>query len=348
VESLNARRRDKALTWKGVLALAQTPDADRARAIDTQDADKQRSLSERQITDALTAVSIRLGTKTFSGDTYRDELKKMRKEGIKVDELRMPSEQQIARAMKRKLRQQANAFPLRARRREDPKKKSSTTVKAATKPVKRKQRPISPENQWKAALELAGLQQVEHAYLSAMSTSPRREMQRTVWADMDACLTDVCPYLEQLPASERSTYAGFQRWMRAQGRTPPSKGTLPKHGGWPRIHRLALERIHPGLKRESETNEQNQANASKKHAKTMQAPRSTPAAAEAREITPEPRPLEPIERLRALNFRSPTPKKHRAPRRNQAPSQTRIESVQSGRVQASKPPGKAPKSGSTT
>jgi hypothetical protein len=102
-----------------VLALAQTPDAGRARAIDTQDADKPPSLSERQIMDALTAVSIRLGTKTFSEDAYRDELEKMRKEGIKVDELRMPSEQQIARAMKRKLRQQANAFPLRARMREE-------------------------------------------------------------------------------------------------------------------------------------------------------------------------------------------------------------------------------------
>jgi hypothetical protein len=136
-----------------VLALAQTPEADRARAIDTQDADKQPSLSERQIMDALTAVSIRLGTKTFSEDAYRDELEKMRDEGINVDELRMPSEQQIARAMKRRLRQQADAFPLRARRREDPKKKSSTTVKAATKPLKRKPRPISPVSQWKARLK---------------------------------------------------------------------------------------------------------------------------------------------------------------------------------------------------
>jgi hypothetical protein len=191
VESLNAKRRDKALTWKGVLALAQTPEADRARAIDTQDADKQPSLSERQIMDALTSVSIRLGTKTFSEDAYRDELEKMRDEGINVDELRMPSEQQIARAMKRKLRQQADTFPLRARMREDPKKKSSTTVKAATKPMKRKPRPISPESQWKAALEMAGLQQVERAYLPSMSTSPPREKRRPVWADMDACLVDV-------------------------------------------------------------------------------------------------------------------------------------------------------------
>jgi hypothetical protein len=36
VENLNAKRREKALTWKGVLALAQTSEADRARTIDTQ------------------------------------------------------------------------------------------------------------------------------------------------------------------------------------------------------------------------------------------------------------------------------------------------------------------------
>jgi hypothetical protein len=177
--------------------------------------------------DALTAVSIRLGTTAFSRDAYGDELEKMRREGIKVVELRMPSGQQIVRAMRRKLRQREDAFPLRARVRQNPKKKkSATTVKAAAKPSKRKQRTISPESQWKAALELAGLQQVEHAYLSSASTDLPREAQRTGWADMDACLADVCPYLEQLPAGERSLC-----WLPALDARARADAALEVRGG---------------------------------------------------------------------------------------------------------------------
>lgn len=190
---------------------------------------------------------------------------------------------------------------------------------------------------------------------------------------MDACLVDVSAYLKQLPAGSNSTRTGFQLWMERQGRTPVPRWAFQKHGGWNRVRDLAYERIHPGLevgktsKRQDQTNEhkpqtsgqdravrqsrasdQDQASTGKRRTKTVQAPRDTPGTTSNQGRTPEPRPLEPVERLRALKFRSPTRKKRRAPHRNQAPSQTRIKSVQSGRVQASKPPGKAPKSGSTT
>src|ERR1700679_1092436 len=124
-------------------------------------------------------------------------------------------------------------------------------------------------------------------YRADPAYEPRKEC--TDWEGQTFPLADVCPYLEQLPAGERSTYAGFLRWVGAQGRTPPSKYAAEKHGGWNRVRRLAQVRIHPGL--ESENTADEQASTGRTRART-----------------PEPRPPEPGERLRALNFRSPARK----------------------------------------
>jgi hypothetical protein len=91
VENLNAKRRDKRLTWAKVLVLAQTSQREQKKATSTQEADKQTSLTEQQIVDALIYVSLRLETKAFTRDAYTRELHKMRKEGIKVDQMRIPS-----------------------------------------------------------------------------------------------------------------------------------------------------------------------------------------------------------------------------------------------------------------
>jgi len=406
VESLNAKRRDKHLTWAGVLALAHAKQQERTKTVSTQEAGKPPRLSERQIVDALIFVSIRLGTKAFTRETYEYELHKMRKEGVPVNQLRLPSGQQIVRALARKLRQREDAWAAGLRLPRASKEKSATTVKTVSKLVRRKRWPISKENAWKAALEMAGLQQVERAYLPSPSVStvellekcfashktqltrdearkfihanniqysdahqelnwgesvaqwkksleargivppvgppardqrpdyslnvgaghPDTKTRRIGWTDIDACLADVCAYLEQLPAGGHSFFAGFQLWLEAQGRAPISRSAFAKHGGWSHVRQLAYKRLYPGLEVEAKAHErkhrvsiQNQASTGKPHAKTMQVPRDMPSATEAREITPEPRPLEPADRLRALNFRSPYPKRRRAPRRNPSP-----------------------------
>ena len=339
VEQLNARRRTERLTWAGVLALAHTPQENQTKVISTQETGVQTWLTEPQIVFALLFVARRLETKALSKEHYDHELHNMRKEGVDVDQLHLPSGQQITRAIARKLRQREQAFPARVRVRQTPiTKKSSATAKAARrktsttapkvapKQARRKRQRISTENAWKAALVLAGLQQVERAYLPSPTIStvellekcyathstqltrdearafaqanqityseknqklnwgesvaqwkkdlqargivppegppPRNrrpdygrnvggartgQTRRTGWADIDACLIDVRAYLTQLPAGERSTYAGLQLWMRAQDRTPPAHDTLKKHGGWLRVRKLAQEQMFPGL-----------------------------------------------------------------------------------------------------
>jgi hypothetical protein len=344
VERLNARRRPERLTWAGVLALAHTTTQDQDRTISTQEADVQTWLTDRQISFALTYVSIRLNTKAFTQETYEHELERMRDEGIRVDELRLPSSSQIVRAMARKLRQREDALPAGLRLRRRPSKRSSASRRATSKPVKRKRRPISETHAWKAALEMAGLQQVERAYLSPATTVPASETRRTGWTDIDACLVDACAYLEQLPAGKHSTYPGFQRWVQAQGRTMPPKDAIRKHGGWVRVRKIAQERLHPGLKDSKDEDQADEQTGDADERKRLESARKTRTRAKA----PEPAPLEPIDRLRAMRFRPARPKKHQAPRRKPTPSRTRTISVQSGRVQASKRSGQAPKSGSPT
>jgi hypothetical protein len=437
VENLNAKRRDKRLTWAGVLVLAYTSGQEHVKTTSTQEADKQPLLTEGQIVDALILVSIRLKTKAFTRDAYMRELHKMGKEGIEVDWLRIPSETQIVKALARKLRQREDALPAGLHLRQPPRTKSSTTVKAAvgkTKtvskaatPPKRKRRAISTENAWKAALEMAELEQVERAYLPSPSvstlellercfakhntqltrdearifaqannipysrarqqlswgeavavwkkgleargvvpppgpppTDKRPEYSRNVgaghpaetrrigWTDIDACLVDVSAYLKQLPAGELSTFAGFQHWIEAQGRTPPARGAFTKHGGWSHVRQLAYERMYPGFKGADGKDE------SKDHKSAVRPRARTKPSSDAERATktrtsaPESEPLGPGDILRALNFRSSHPKKRRAPNRNTSPPKTRINGVQSERVQASKRPGKMPGSGSTT
>jgi|GEM_PF-1162200 hypothetical protein len=432
VENLNAKRRKESLTWAGVLKLAHAPEDHQVRAVSMQQADAQTWLTEQRIVDALIFVSIRVKSNGFTQQAYENEIQQMRDDGIPVDELRFPSHQQIIRALARKLHQRENALEAGLRLPRPPKKKSSTRVKAATKPVKRKQQPNSKENAWKAALEMAGLEQPERTYLPSPTVStiallercfathetqltreearqfaqannipyslkrqelswgesvvqwkknleargsipppgppptdkrpdysrnvgaghPGTKVRRIGWTDIDACLVDVCAYLKQLPAGETSTFAGFRRWMQAQDRTVPSLEAFAKHGGWNRVRRLAYARIYPGLKGGSKTNEQkDQERVGKTRtikAKSPVTERDALRATETRASTPEPRTLEPGERLRALNFRSSSPKKRRAPPQNRRSPKTRITSVQSERVRASKRSGKQPESGSRT
>jgi hypothetical protein len=408
VEQLNAKR-DKRLTWARALQLAHKPEREQIKTTSTQNTNARTWLTEDQIIYALRYVAIRLDTKGFTRAAYENELEKMRSESIPVDDWRLPSGQQIVRALARKLRQREHALAVGLRVRQPPKKKSSMTVKAAP-PTKGKRQEISQENAWKAALEMAGLQQVERAYLPSPSVSTiellercfakhktqltrdearefarannipysferqklgwgesviawkkRLEARRIVppkgpppraqrpdytrnvgagrpvktrrvgWTDLDACLADVRPYLEQLPAGEHSTRGGFQRWLEAQGRTPPSRDAFKKHGGWNHVRRRAYERIYPGLnaqdaadQQKDRERDQQSAQKTRSRTKTVAAternqPPTTGTTREARASTPEPTPGQ---RLRALSFGSRRPKKRQTPRRKASPSRT--------------------------
>ncbi len=159
------------------------------------------------------------------------------------------------------------------------------------------------------------------------------QTRRTGWADIDACLKDVRAYLTQLPAGERSTYAGLQRWMRAQNRIPPAHDTLRKHGGWLRVQRLAQEQMFPGLGgHEPKDDEKTPSQQSRWKA----SPSTVPEAAK-----PTANVLEPASIIKLLSFPlSPA----RSPKRKRTKS--RIQDVQSAGGQPSKHPGKMPKSGS--
>jgi hypothetical protein len=131
MEQLNAGRRTKHLTWGKVLALAHAPDQDQENATGPQETDTQTWLTEQQIVFALKLVAMRLNTNALSRERYRDELRKMAGEGIQVEQLSLPSEQQIIRAMARKLRQRDRAFPASVQvSAAEPSKPSSVSVYA--------------------------------------------------------------------------------------------------------------------------------------------------------------------------------------------------------------------------
>jgi hypothetical protein len=115
VEQLNAKRGVKRLTWRKVLALAHAPDQDQENATGPQEKDTQTWLTDQQIVFALKLVAIRLSTNALGRERYMDELRKMAGEGIQVEQLSLPSDQQIIRAMARKLRQRELDFPARVR-----------------------------------------------------------------------------------------------------------------------------------------------------------------------------------------------------------------------------------------
>lgn len=234
VETLNRRRQTKPLGWARVLTLAHTSQEEQQSTISTQETPVQTWLTNDHIVFALRFVAHRLKTTAFTSDDYELELQRMQAEGIPVDELRIPSSKQIIRAFARKLRQREDALPAGLRLRRSSKKTPRPAVKPASKLVKRKRRTISQENAWKAALEKAGLEPVERAYLSAPNanvstiellercfaaheTLPTRDEARTF------ARANNIPYSEKRQEQSWSdAVAAWKKTLEARGSVPPS------------------------------------------------------------------------------------------------------------------------------
>lgn len=406
VEQLNAKRRVKGrLSWSAVLALAHSEEQDQVNTFNSQETTNQTWLTEQQIIFALQYVTRRLGNAAPSADEYGQELRKMRAERIPVDELHLPSGTQIISAMARKLQQREAAFPLRVRV-VRPRAQAAAT-KSSGKPARsktqatrrRKAKTISAENAWSAALELAGLQEVERASLAprrvssialldrcwevyetqltqrdadifarannipyardreklkwseslahwkqgleARGITPPNgpppikerpnykrnvgaagpgERRRASWATIDALLALVIPYLGQVPANERSSYAGFTHWLRAQGKPVPGESSMQRHGGWGRVREIAYQRMYPDLAKNARARTGKTRTSAKPTAATTPGvatgdkPRASKPTRETPASTPEPHPVTPLDVLRAQRFRVPDRRRSQARR----------------------------------
>ncbi len=68
------------------------------------------------------------------------------------------------------------------------------------------------------------------------------ERLRRKWRDVEECVTWMVRYLEELPATARSTRRSYRDWtLRQEG--APAPDTLAQHGGFEHVRRLAQERI---------------------------------------------------------------------------------------------------------
>lgn len=161
MDRLNAKQREKRLTWQEVLALAHSSEEVQRHSLAVKEgSDQQTWLTERGIISALKVVALRRDAPTISKDEYVSELEAMRSAGVQVEELRLPTISQITTAMARKHRQRQLAFPLRVQVPTQRKKAASpnTAKKPARKSRSAKPISISPDEAWNAALQLADLQ----------------------------------------------------------------------------------------------------------------------------------------------------------------------------------------------
>jgi hypothetical protein len=103
---------------------------------------------------------------------------------------------------------------------------------------------------WKAARKTRGLAVPEKPpplkaradYSRDVGAAREGERRRHKWSDAEQCVTWMTCYLEELPATSRSTMRSYRDWtLRQDG--APAPDTLIRHGGFERIRRLAQERI---------------------------------------------------------------------------------------------------------
>jgi hypothetical protein len=103
---------------------------------------------------------------------------------------------------------------------------------------------------WKAARQARGLSvpdkppplKARADYSRDVGAAREVERRRHKWSDVEQCVTWMARYLEELPATARSTMRSYRDWTQDQDGAP-APDTLIQHGGFERIRRLAQERI---------------------------------------------------------------------------------------------------------
>jgi hypothetical protein len=103
---------------------------------------------------------------------------------------------------------------------------------------------------WKAARRARGLPVPDQPpppkeradYSRDVGAAREGERRRHKWSDVEQCVTWMARYLEELPATARSTMRSYRDWTQDQDGAP-APDTLIRHGGFEHVRRLAQERI---------------------------------------------------------------------------------------------------------